>query len=854
MKLWILLAILLSVSSYAEDPCNTSNVIGLFTGQKTTFYSRKQANDCLIRIKNNEISLDQIKIKAIDGKNNLFGFEYPSARGIDTRYLKQDGRDFFISKNILGNYVVKDKTIEGNKASAKLKFIPRECTEASKKICEEKNPSQNFNSDECRCEPKETLYCGNKKWTQQKRDDSKAKCEAKEESSWDEDDCSCSDIKYCGDKKWSKKKKEKEANHCIEKEGHEWDDTSCSCSEILYCREKKWSHSKYERESKKCTKDVTNIWDDKACECKVNPTTTLMCNGKVVEKSQIESETKACLDKNSGSDGTVIYEWDAEKCECNKEKVQHVCGGDEISEKKYLRKKNDCLENIAKDPLYSWNEEKCQCDKGEITKIVNLCGGKPMSEAKMNRKKNHCDKIKGKWDPTTCECEDPCYEAEERVETENIPCYEDDYKIGEVKVSDLNAKICEQAIPDVDKQKIKDQCQKEVDAFLNSSTDKQDLKTVHVKINYTSSEQVVCGEQTISANAHKEIDSPLPANVPTTDLSVFDGDCSDQSKGKYIKTSQADLRSYREKGKITCKEWENIQKANKEIKETSKQLVDDYFKNLNITGKISADEMTKLLSTAQINLEVLGTANRTRNGTPKSLDELANKRKVEAERVLKNEILSEIQQRVNGPNFQLPNQDKIFSTNSGLSLAIGPLNPTAPKYSMELVLKEKETPKELKSCLGDGKRTTKQMYDCSVDYFIDTECPRLKKELQDKFCQNDKEARRKELKSQTTDDFLEDFKMFRVGASLSSDSKKQITQQVGTIEVDCSTDITKGQIEKLEPKLTHILKVTKPGILRRWFKKDCIEERKKLNEEYGRKNVRKAANQRKNPNGIAIEE
>jgi hypothetical protein len=38
------------------------------------------------------------------------------------------------------------------------------------------------------------------------------------------------------------------------------------------------------------------------------------------------------------------------------------------------------------------------------------------------------------------------------------------------------------------------------------------------------------------------------------------------------------------------------------------------------------------------------------------------------------------------------------------------------------------------------------------------------------------------------------------------------------------------------------------------MKKDCREERKELNEKYGRRNVRKAANQRKNPNGIVTEE
>ena len=171
---------------------------------------------------------------------------------------------------------------------------------------------------------------------------------------------------------------------------------------------------------------------------------------------------------------------------------------------------------------------------------------------------------------------------------------------------------------------------------------------------------------------------------------------------------------------------------------------------------------------------------------------------------------------------------------------------------MKKVLSEPKAPAELKKCASHGS-DTKKMYDCSVDYFVDTECPSLANELKAKFCQGDKEALRQKLKAETKVDFLEDFKMFQVGVGMSAETKNPIYADVGTIEVDCSADITTSETTQTETHVSQILKVTKPGFFRR-MKKDCREERKELNEKYGRKNVRKAANQRKNPDGIVIEE
>jgi hypothetical protein len=251
----------------------------------------------------------------------------------------------------------------------------------------------------------------------------------------------------------------------------------------------------------------------------------------------------------------------------------------------------------------------------------------------------------------------------------------------------------------------------------------------------------------------------------------------------------------------------------------------------------------------------MGTANRSNNGTGITLAELAKKRKDEAEKVIKTELIKELQKKVVGENYLIPKEIEatLFTNTGGTSQAVGPLNPAASTASMQKVLNENDAPAELKKC-ASYKSDAKKMYHCSVDYFVDTECPKLLADLHAKFCVSQTGGDlRAELKAKKDVEFLEEFKMFQVGVGLSGETKEATYKDVGMIEVDCSADITTSETTQKETHVSQILKVTKPGFFRR-MKKDCREERKELNEKYGRKNVRRAANHRKNPDGIVIGE
>ena len=833
-----------SFASWGQsDPCDRLNVLHLLNGNSTEFYSRRQANDCLIKAAEGKVQ----GISYQDKGDGLIAFrDAQSTDPLAVRYLKKDKRDFFISKNLLGQYKVKDNFQDGTKVRNKSVFVPKSC-ELSKKICEVEN--KNFNSDLCVCEDKETLYCGNKKWQFEKYNEQKTKCDSKEDSSWDDTSCECAEVKYCADKQWSKKKKEREADSCLGKKGFDWDDKSCSCSEKLYCDDKKWSLSKLEKETKQCESDEKYKWNPITCSCDVNSKTSAMCNGKPYDLAKYQAEEKSCLAKNSSENAYVKYEWDEKECRCEKEKMEHLCqNGESISQKKYDSKYARCAEKIERDDRYFWDEDKCDCDKKPREKVVALCGGKNWSQNKVDRKKQRCDKIDGKWDPLSCTCEDPCYEVEERREEETEACTDTELKLGDVAVAEVKAKVCEKAIPEADQKRIREQCQQAIDDQYKNSEHKESGQKIAAKISYSSNEQILCSENTVTVMKEDDIDQPLPANVPTTDLSKFKGDCTTKL-GMGLK--EGELNKFRSYGKISCTQWENIKNANQKILDIANSTTDDFLKDLKIVGKISAAEMNKILSETKISLNVIGTANRSNNGTGISLDELAHKRQDEAERVMKEQILSNLKKYVDDPNYSVPNPETTF-VKAGLAHAVGPLNPASSSSSMISVLNEKETPAELKKCLGQGNNA-KKLYDCSVDYFVDTECATIASVLQDRFCSGDKEALRASLKAKTTADFLEGFKMFQVGLSLTTAKKQPVYGQVGTIEVDCNAEIKSEEVAKTETTITNYLKVTKPGFFRR-LKKDCREERKKLNEEYGRKNVRRAANERKNPTGIVIEE
>ena len=176
---------------------------------------------------------------------------------------------------------------------------------------------------------------------------------------------------------------------------------------------------------------------------------------------------------------------------------------------------------------------------------------------------------------------------------------------------------------------------------------------------------------------------------------------------------------------------------------------------------------------------------------------------------------------------------------------------------MHKVLAEAEAPAELKKCAtganGKPATDTKMMYACSVNFFVDKECPTLAEELHKKLCDGSSEELKIKLMAYDDVEDLEEYKMFQVGVGMSTETRTPVYDDVGTIKVKCSAGITTEDVSETTTTITEMLKVTKPGFFRR-MKKDCREERKILNEKYGRKNVRKAANHRKNPGGIVIGE
>lgn len=821
---FILFAFVFSFGAWAQDPsCTPESIAQVLAGYDHPFYSRAQANECL-------------KTVAVPtGDKNT----YVIKTSLGDRYLKKNKNDFFISKTLFGNYKIHDTEKGAVKLMMKAKFEPKVCVDPSPQICESKNPPENFNVDYCRCDPKDTLYCGEKAWSLQQKDEAQVRCDNREDYSWDSATCECSKELFCGEKKWSRNKKEKAADSCLGKKGYEWNDESCSCSEVKYCAEKQWSLKKLEKEESSCADKKNHVWNPDTCSCDTDTNTTVMCKGKPVDAVKMKAEEVSCEEKSTAK---VHYSWDEVDCRCSKEKVTVLCEGETVGQGKYDRKKQRCLERQGKDDRWSWDEEKCDCVKEERTDNNPLCDGKRMPQRKYDRKKSHCDKIKGTWDTLTCKCDDPCYEVEEWNEEESEDCTDTVPKLGDVGVDDLGAKICEKAIPETEKEEMKKQCKEKVDAIYAQDTDKMKLTPIEIEIDYASNGQVICDDKIVAIESKKDIKQSLPSNVPTTDPNAFNKGCPTTLKG--------DLNMYHPTS-ISCEKMKNVELGHTEIVAAANDPLTEFFTKLNIQGPITKDQMDNILQNSNFNLEVIGTANRSNNGTGITLDELALKRKEEAERVIKYELEKKLQTMVIGGVYTVP--PTLFTNTGGIAQAVGPLNPAATVSSMLKVLNEPKCPAELKACAtkNGNKTTAKQMYDCSVDFFVDKECPGLAPDLKEKFCDADKEAQRTNLKSQTTVGFLADFKMFQVGVGMSTENKIPVIQDIGTIKVKCNAAITTEETTETTTTITEMLKITKPGFFRR-MKKDCREERKGLNQEYGRKNVRKAANQRKNPNGIEI--
>jgi hypothetical protein len=678
----------------------------------------------------------------------------------------------------------------------------------------------------------------------EKKYEAQARCDKRDDSTWDDTTCECSKEKFCGEKEWSKNKKESEAESCLGKKGTEWDDESCSCTEIKYCAEKNWSLKKLEKEEAGCSEKKNHVWNPDTCSCDTDTNTTVMCKGKPVDALKMKDEERRCEEKSTNQ---VHYSWDEIECRCDKEKVTVICGGETVGQGKHDRKKQKCMERQTKDDRWSWDEDQCDCIKKEDPEDHPLCGERKMSQRKIDRKKSHCDGINGEWDPQTCKCKDPCYEVEEWYDEKPETCTDTVPKLGDVAFDDLGAKICEKAITDAEKDEIKKQCKEKVEEAFKQSPDQSELTPISIEIDYTSKGQVLCDEKFDAVYSKKDIERALPSNVPTTDPKAFSEKCPASLKG--------DLNKYHP-ALISCAQMDQVKGGHAEILKAANDPFDEFFSTLNIVGKISAEEMDKLLSTSSFNLVVVGTANRSNNGTGITLDALALKRKLEAERIIKAELIAKIKDKVTDSNYVVKNPT-LFSNDGGVSQAVGPLNPAASPSSMHKVLGEAEAPAELKKCAiganGKPATDTKLMYACSVNFFVDKECPTLPPELQKKLCAGSPEELKLKLMAYDDVKDLEEYKMFQVGVRMSTSTKTKTPVYAGTIKVKCSAGITTEDVTETTTTITEMLKVTKPGFFRR-MKKDCREERRILNEKYGRKNVRKAANHRKNPNGIVIGE
>ena len=135
------------------NPCNKNNLYYLLSNHgegKSEFYSRKQANDCLVLAKEGKVSGISVK-KESDGYHK-FEVEGASIEGEPyVRYLKQNKNDFFLSNTLVGGFKYKDRNRKGIRTSTVAKFEAKSC-ELTSSQCESQN--KNFNQDYCQCEEK----------------------------------------------------------------------------------------------------------------------------------------------------------------------------------------------------------------------------------------------------------------------------------------------------------------------------------------------------------------------------------------------------------------------------------------------------------------------------------------------------------------------------------------------------------------------------------------------------------------------------------------------------------------------------------------------------------------------------
>ena len=631
-----------------------------------------------------------------------------------------------------------------------------------------------------------------------------------------------------------------------------------------FCGTKNWKLEKLEKEKKQCDdKFKTHTWDEVACECNPDSNKLKPCpNGKsMTDDDKLAAKTK-CEAPNSNPNSKKFYEYDMDKCECEDTPKVHDCGPNfgTVGIREYERKKKYCEILIKIDPRRSWREASCDCPpvpkekpKPEFCGKIKLKhpGHKEELRQKCLKKYNE----ESAWNGSDCTCTDPCYEYIPNKGKREEKCDLTIMTIQGEWLGEVTGKVCEQPY---DNQRVIDELKKDAIAYCKGQvvaemknfedgrpTNEFD-KTYTTK--YTHPTGVVCSTSVVNVGSDAKVGEFFPDNVPTFDLEKFSGTCesgytlNDPKLGVYRIHDGQTKQDILGCSDGADNDYENIKKGNQELKSKAEELVKKYMDQLNLSKPVSKAQLDEALKNAKINLNVMGTANRNNNNTSKTLEELANMRKSEAERLMIDEIKKQFGSYLGDGNGAYSISDDVF-VKKGVSKPVGPLSPEYP-YSGSYGEVCDEKGELLKDCCAKYRDPFKgtELYKCSVSQFFDKECPALlvsNPDLHSRVCSNAEERKNKYLNAMKGGFFddgrakvdpavLDDFnalKLFDVSISIEAPDKKVEENDNPTLSVTCNGKVGPETTTVVNDIPIYNLELKKPGILRR-LKKDCRNEKK----------------------------
>jgi hypothetical protein len=701
-----------------------------------------------------------------------------------------------------------------------------------------------------------------------------------------------------------------------------------------FCGSKNWTLDKLNREKAQCESKAFHTWKDQPdCECEESFCVEGDIKMPWTKANRLKDECEGKGPKDSRK-GTTTYKWIG--CHCEKTTTPKAECNDGSAEGKIIYdeqyKKCESRYGAGKFDFTS----DCECNRKKII-IEKLCDGKYTSD-QVERMKNRCSGPGKTWygpgatgtddngdAVSECSCVDSCYDVEVKVTPSPSPCFTPVPKIGTVNAVDLKQLICGKENNDLSvNENITKQCDdalKKMELNLGQAGSSVNT-TFPIKVD----EQVMCeaGKQaTLSTDGNANED--FPYNVPTHDLNKFAKACegynkslSDCSKVSTInkcvlsgKTSflvdgkPIDIGQFRIYGDndyqkpISCSEWKKIVDSNNGVKNKAKELVDKIFAESPTLQKdvLTAEDLKKLQDNLKFNINVLGTANRSNNGTKFTLAELASARREEAKALSQSEIQRLINERIKTKygldyNFQ-PNVSLVPEYTGGF----GPLAPYNPLESMKEVVYEGDAPAWLnqgsdpnqlnlktqydlydKTIKSDAVKKAK-LYEDSVNHFFDVECKKLtqpdlvgicgslKKEdfLEYKVKDangnvvetlplfNETKDAKGNVISKTINDKVADkfrgedspfyaLKRFDMSMQVTGEELYQAPkfEKKGDIIVTCTAKVNSEMEWDPNNKVqVGVVTVSKPGFFRR-FKVDCREEKRRLQEKYGKDGFKQA--------------